>query len=40
VDATRVAVVLATETSMQEAIVARDSNTIHIKDAEDQAALT
>jgi hypothetical protein len=32
-------VVLATETSAQEATVMRDSATLHVKDAEDQGAL-
>jgi hypothetical protein len=32
-------VVLATETSAQDATVMRDSATLHVKDAEDQGAL-
>jgi hypothetical protein len=38
-EATHVAVVLATETSAQEATMTQDSAAIHVKDAENQAAL-
>jgi hypothetical protein len=40
VEVTRVTVVLATETSAQETTVAQDITIVHIKDAEDPAALT
>jgi hypothetical protein len=39
-EATHVAVVLATETSAQEATMVRDSAALHVKDAKDQAALS
>jgi hypothetical protein len=38
--ATHVAVILAEETSAQEAIASRDSAAIHVMDVEDRAALT
>jgi hypothetical protein len=38
--ATHVVVILAEETSAQEAIALRDSTAIHVKDVEDWAALT
>jgi hypothetical protein len=38
-EATRIAVVIAVETSAQEATVAWDSTTLRVKDAKDEAAL-
>jgi hypothetical protein len=38
-EAARTVALLATETSAQEAAVARDSTNLRIKDAEDQATL-
>jgi hypothetical protein len=38
-EVTHAVVVLAAETSAQEATVAQDSVNLHIKDAEDRAAL-
>jgi hypothetical protein len=38
-EATRIVVIIAVETSAQEAIVAWDSTTLRVKDAKDEAAL-